>query len=226
MAKKKSDDPILDVQGAYSKGEAYIESNKKTLTIIAAAMLILFVGYFGFTRLYLYPKANEAAELIWKAEYYFEIDSLDLALYGDGNYFGLLEIVDNYGLTKFGTLANYYIGMIYIQKGEYELAIEHLKKGKPKDEITGSIAIGAIGDCYVELGDYDKALSQFNKAAKNSKNQFTAPIYMKKAAIVHEELGDYRKALSLYRSIKKDYPNSAEANTIDKYIARAESYAG
>lgn len=226
MAKKKSDDTILDVQEAYSKSEAYIESNKKTLTIIAAAIFVLFAGYFGFTRLYLYPQEEEASELIWKAEYYFEVDSLDLALYGDGNHFGFLEIADNYGMTKYGTLANYYIGMIYLQKGEYELAIEHLEKGQPDDDIAGTIAIGAIGDCYVELGEYEKALDQFNKAANNSNNQFTAPIYMKKAAIVYEELGDYSKALSLYRDIKEEYPNSTEAGTIDKYIARAESFAG
>lgn len=227
MAKKKaSDEPILDVQEAYSKTESYIESNKNTLFIIAGAIFVLFAGYFGFTRLYLYPQEKEAAELIWKAEYYFEKDSLDLALYGDGNHFGFLEIADNYSLTRYGTLANYYIGLIYLQQGEYDLAIEHLKDGQPDDEIAGSIAIGAIGDCYVALGDYEQALAQFNKAASYSANQFTAPIYMKKAAAVYEELGNYSKALSLYKDIKKKYPKSTEATTIDKYIARAEAYVG
>ena len=226
MAKKNSNDPILDVHGAYSKSEAYIESNKKTLTIIAVAIFVLFVGYFGFTRLYLFPQEEEASELIWKAEYYFEKDSLDLALYGDGNHFGFLEISENYGLTRYGTLANYYIGLIYLQQGEYEMAIQHLQDGQLDDEITGSIAIGAIGDCYVELGDYEQALSHFNKAAKHSANQFTAPVYMKKAAFVHEELGNYDQALELYTNIKKKYPNSAEAATIDKYIARAEAFVG
>jgi hypothetical protein len=49
---------------------------------------------------------------------------------------------------------------------------------------------------------------------------------MKKAAAVYEELGNYSKALSLYKDIKKKYPKSTEATTIDKYIARAEAYAG
>lgn len=226
MAKKKADDTILDVQGAYSKSEAYIESNKKTLTVIAAAIFVLFAGYFGFTRLYLFPQEEEAAELIWKAEYYFEVDSLDLALYGDGNHFGFLEISENYGLTRYGTLANYYIGLIHMEKGEYETAIEYLEDGQLKDDVAGTIAIGAIGDCYVELGDYEQALSQFEKAANNSANQFTAPIYLKKAATVYEELGNYDKALSNYREIKKKYPNSSEAGSIDKYIARAEAFAG
>lgn len=225
MAKKKSEDTIVDVQGAYDRTEAYVENNKKTLTIIASAIFILFAGYFGFTRLYLHPLEEEASELIWKAEYYFENDSLDLALYGDGNHFGFLEIADNYSLTRYGNLANYYIGLIYMQQGEFELAIEHLKDGQLDDAIAGSIAIGAIGDCYVELGDYEQALAQFKKAASNSANQFTAPIYMKKAATVYEELGNYSKALALYQDIKKKYPNSTEAKTIDKYIARAEAYS-
>jgi len=225
MAKKKSEDTIVDVQGAYDRTEAYVESNKKTLTIIASAIFVLFAGYFGFTRLYLFPLEKEASELIWKAEFYFEQDSLDLALYGDGNHFGFLEIADNYSLTRYGTLANYYAGLIYMQQGEYDLAIEHLKDGQIDDEIAGTVAIGAMGDCYVQLGDYEQALAQFKKAARNSANQFTAPIYMKKAASVYEELGDYRKALALYEDIKKKYPNSTEAKTIDKYIARAEAYS-
>ena len=226
MAKNKGEDPIVDVQGAYSRTEAYVESNKQTLTIIAIAIFVLFAGYSGFTRLYLFPLEEEASELIWKAEYYYEVDSLDLALHGDGNHFGFLEISDNYGMTEHGTLANYYIGMIYLEKGEYDLAIQYLEDGQVDDDIAGSIAIGAIGDAYVELGDYEQALAQFHKAANNSANQFTAPIYMKKAAIVYEELGNYGEALELYKEIKTKYPNSSEANTIDKYIARAEAYAG
>lgn len=226
MAKKKDDEKIVDVQGAYDKTEAYVESNKRTLTIIAAAIFVLFAGYFGFTRLYLFPMEEEASELIWKAEYYFENDSLDLALHGDGQHFGFLEIAENYSLTQYGTLSNYYIGLIYMEKGEYDLAIEYLEDGQLDDEIAGTIAIGAIGDCYVELGDMEEALSYFNKAANHSANEFTAPIYMKKAAIVYEELGKYSKALALYKDIKKKYPNSTEANTIDKYIARAEAYVG
>lgn len=226
MAKKNTDETIVDVQGAYDKTEAYVENNKTTLTIIAAAIFVLFAGYFGFTRLYLFPLEEEASELIWKAEFYYEQDSLDLALYGDGNHFGFLEIADNYSLTRYGKVANYYSGLIYMKKGEYELAIDHLEDGQLEDDIAGSIAIGAIGDCYVELGDYESALSYFQKAASNSANQFTAPVYMKKAAIVYEELGNYSKALSLYEDIKSKYPNSTEAKTIDKYIARAEAYAG
>ncbi len=228
MAKKNnpSDEPILDVQEAYDKTEAYIEKNRKTLTIIASAIFVLFAGYFGFTRLYLFPLEQEASELIWKAEYYFEQDSLDLALYGDGNHFGFLEIADNYRLTSYSTVANYYIGLIYLQQGEYELAIDHLRKGQLDDAVAGAVAIGAIGDCYVELGDYEKALSQFKKAASHSANQFTAPIYMMKAALVYEELGNFSKALGLYKDIKKKYPESTEARSIDKYIARAEAFAG
>jgi tetratricopeptide (TPR) repeat protein len=224
MAKKNTDDTIIDVQEVYGKTEAYVEKNKNTLTIIAGAIFVLFAGYFGFTRLYLFPKEKEAAELIWKAEYYFEKDSLDLALNGDGNHFGFMQIADEYSITKYGKLSNYYIGVIHMKKGEYETAIEYLKSGQVDDEITGSVAIGAIGDCYVQLGDYDKGLSYFKKAAANSDNQFTAPIYLKKAAIVLEEQKDYKSALKLYNQIKTDYPNSAEARTIEKFIARAEAY--
>ncbi len=62
--------------------------------------------------------------------------------------------------------------------------------------------LGAIGDCNVELGDYDGAISYFNKSVSFSDNEFTAPIYLKKAGLAYEKLGDNGKALSTYRRIQ------------------------
>ncbi|MEZ4738127.1 MAG: hypothetical protein R2818_01935 [Flavobacteriales bacterium] len=53
--------------------------------------------------------------MIWKAEYYFEIDSLEKALNGDDQWPGFLTIADDFGSTPSGNLANYYLGTIYMQ---------------------------------------------------------------------------------------------------------------
>jgi len=65
-------------------------------------------------------------------------------------------------------------------------------------------------------------LQYWTKAAFNSENEFTAPIYLKRAAMAHEENGDYKKAGDYYTTIKKKYPKSNEAIDIDKYITRAD----
>lgn len=222
MAKKKnqSEETIVDVQEVYSKTERYVDENRNTIIIVAAILVALFAGYFAFTRLYLKPKNEEGMNLLWKAEYWYEIDSLDKALVGNESYYGFEYIAGEYSGTQAGELASYYTGIIYMNQGDYGLAIEFLKDADLDDELTSAVAKGAIGDCYLELGNYGDALSHFNDAVETSSNLLTAPIYLKKAALVHIENGDFDKALANFERIKDDYPSSSEARNIDSYIAR------
>lgn len=222
MAKKKnqSEETIVDVQEVYSKTERYVDENRNTILIVAGLLIALFVGYFAFTRLYLMPKNEEGMNLLWKAEYWYEIDSLDKALVGNESYYGFEFIADEYSGTQAGELSSYYTGIIHMKQGNYGLAIEFLKDADLDDELTSAVAKGAIGDCYLELGNYGDALSYFNDAISASDNLLTAPIYLKKAGLVHIENGDFDKALANFERIKEDYPSSSEARSIDSYIAR------
>ena len=49
-----------------------------------------------------------------------------------------------------------------------------------------------------------------------------APMSLKKAGIVYLHEGQNAKALKAFETIKADYPTSAEAQDIDKYIAIAK----
>ena len=64
------------------------------------------------------------------------------------------------------------------------------------------------------------------KAAAQSHNKLTAPIFYKKAGIAFEELKSFDDAVRAYEKIKSEYPESAEAQDIDKYIARANAAKG
>ncbi|MFP4367705.1 MAG: tetratricopeptide repeat protein, partial [Bacteroidales bacterium] len=66
------------------------------------------------------------------------------------------------------------------------------------------------------------AASFYTKAAKRRTNEFTSPVYWMKAGLVYEELGDYTKALDAYEQIKENYPESTEADQIEKYITRVQ----
>ena len=107
----------------------------------------------------------EAAELAWKAQYYFEIDSLDRAMMGDDMWPGFVSLADDYGSTPTGKLAHYYLGAIHMKKGEYEAAIDEYGKADVDDDVLRAMAIGGMGDAYVELGRTDEAVKQFEKAA-------------------------------------------------------------
>lgn len=226
MAKHKKDvaeSSVENVEGALSKTERYIEENQKSLTIILIVVFILFGGYYGYKRLYLAPKEKEARSQMFVAEEYFEADSFNLAIMGDGNNPGFEEIIDEYGITKTADLAQYYKGIANLRTGNYEQAIEDLKDFDGNDEIVAAISLGAIGDAYVQLDDLDRAASYYERAASYSDNQFTAPIYLKKLGLLYEYQEEYKKALDAYEQIQLEYPESAEGRSIVKYITRVET---
>ncbi len=225
MSKKKvsEQDQFESVENALSRTEHYIEQNQKSLTIIVLAIIVIIGGYLGYQRLVVSPKEDEAQSQMWMAEQYFARDSFNLALHGDGNYLGFLDIVDEYSITKSANLANYYIGISYLHLGQYENAIEYLKAFESDDEMVAPIAFGAIGDAYMELDNPSEAKKFYEKAVNKSENEFTTPIYLMKLGFVYEQNEDYEKALEAYQTIKNEFPESAEGRQIDKYIARVES---
>ena len=224
MSKKKvsDQDQYETVENALSKTEHYIEENQKSLTIIVVAIIIIVGGYLGYKRFVMTPKENEAQSQMWMAEQYFARDSFNLALNGDGNYLGFLDIIDEYSITKSANLANYYTGISYLHLGQYENAIEYLKQFESEDKMVTPIAFGAIGDAYMELGNFDDALIFYKKAVNESENNFTTPIYLMKVGFVYEKNEDLNKAFDTYKRIEKDFSNTAEGRQISKYIARIE----
>lgn len=221
MSKKKVDtnDGFEAVEGALSKTEQYIEENRKSLTVIILAIAAVVGVYLGYQKFYLEPKEDSAKSEMFMAEKFFEQDSFALALDGDMEFSGFLQIIDEYGATKSANLAQAYAGMCYLRLGQYEEAIEYLEKFDGNDRLFAPVALGATGDAYVELGEYDKAISYYQKAAAYTENKLTSPIYLFKTGIVLEEMGKFDKALECYEKIAYQFPASDEAREIKKYIA-------
>lgn len=228
MAKKKAKrqttflDEEIDLQESYGRVEQFVENNKTKLGIGIGLISLLLIAYFWFTGMYIPGQQKEASEQMFVAQQNFEKEDYQKALDGDGgNYPGFLEIIENYsGMTDAANLAHYYAGISYLNLGKFQEAIDYLGKFKGKDEVISSMALGATGDAYLELGDNSSAISYYRKAANNSENGFSAPLYLMKAANVLEIDGDKKGARKLYEKIKKDYPKSTQAASIDKYLIR------
>ena len=225
MAKQtdKTDKQFAQIEETLTKTEQYIEDNQKSLTVIVGAIVAIVAIYLGFTNFYLEPLEQEAHADMYMAEIYFEKDSFNLALNGDGQYLGFLDIADEYGLTNAGNLANYYAGLCYLHTAQFEDAIEYLSDFSSDDIILSTLALGCIGDAYLELEENSNALKYYEKAADNASNDFTTPRYLMKQAIVLEMDEEYEDALEMYNQIKEDYSKSQIAQDIDKYIARASN---
>lgn len=215
-----------EVESALSRTEQFIEDNQKIITTAVIAIVVLVGAFLGYKRFIVAPAQTEAESEMFFAEQYFETDSFNLAINGDGNFFGFIDIIDEYSSTKAANLAKYYTGISYLHLGEYEMAIDYLRKFKSKDNMLAPIALGAIGDAYIELGDLDEGLTHYIRAAHFGVNEFLTPLYLMKAAQIHEEMGEFQKALNLYEEIGKDFPESTEGRNIEKYVTKARIKAG
>lgn len=224
MAKKKTnqEDNLQELESALTKTERFIEDNQTKITYAVGAIVVLVAVFLAVSKFYVQPKEEEALSQMFMAENYFEKDSFNLAINGDGNYLGFLDIIDDYGVTKSANRAKYYTGISYLRMGQYEDAIDYLKKFKTNDLLLAPVKAGAIGDAMLELGNSDDALQQYKKAYSETDNELTTPIYKMKAARLLESMDKLEEALKLYEEIKKDYPESAEGTTVDRYIARVK----
>ena len=204
-----------------SKTDQFFRENKKAIYGTLAALVVIAVAIVAYLKFYYQPKCEEATAQMFPAEANFRNGEFDLALNGDGNVLGFAQIISDFG-TKGGKDVYFYAGVCELQLGNYQNAIDYLKKYNGKDKILAARAEGCIGDAYVGLEKYSEALSCFEKAAAKADNMFAAG-YLLKAGVVCEELGDNAKALTFYKKIKDQYAQSIEGYDIDKYITRIES---
>lgn len=215
----------LDIGEVYTRTELFFEKNKKALSIGITSVLLVVAGVLGYKKFIAEPKAEEARNAMWKAQYYFEVDSLDLAMNGDGNFIGFQAIVDNYGSTPSGELAHFYLGSILMQKGDFQAALDHYQEAQPDDDVLRVMAVGNQGDALVELGRVDEAVAQFEKAAEMVNSEFTTPMYLMKAGVLHQQKGDWKAAARAFNRVAKEFSTSADAMNARKLAARAEAMA-
>ncbi len=224
MAKKQTKEPVdIDLTEAYSKTERFINENQNVVTSITVAIALIIGGYFGISRLYIEPLEEEAQSQMFMAQQYFDMDSFRLALEGDGNYLGFIDIMDEYAWTKSGNLANYYAGISYLHQGDFESAIDYLDGFNCDDPVINSMALGAVGDAYMEMEESDKGIKYYGKAANHSDNEFTAPYFLLKYGMALEMNGNLEQAQEAYERIKNDYPDTQQGRDIEKYIYRVSA---
>ncbi len=205
-----------------SKTEEFLEKNRKWVFIVGGTLAIIVAAYFSYN--YWITNQNTTAQNeMFQAVYYFEADSLDKALQGDGNNLGFLEIIEEYGMTDAANLAHYYAGASFLKKGEYISAIDHLNKFSVSDLLIQARTYALIGDANMELGNTAEAVTYYMKAADYNPNEYTTPAYLIKAAIANELLEDYESAFDCYNTIVKEYVNSSEYQNARKQKARLES---
>ncbi|MFN7748255.1 MAG: tetratricopeptide repeat protein [Cyclobacteriaceae bacterium] len=229
MAKKEEKKDILDnaeaLQEKVVSAEHWVEENPKIVIGVVVVLLLAAGAYFG-GRYWIDTRDQEAQTEMFQAIRYFEkdnLDTLELALNGDGNNLGFLQIIDDYTWTPAANLANFYAGAAYLKQGKFPLAIFHLKDFESNDLLVQARAYSLIGDAYMEQKDYANAASYYDKASSYKPNKFFTPQYLMKAALAYELLQDTVKAKAAYQRIIDEYWDSAEVQNAKKFKARLDN---
>jgi len=205
-------------------GEDFLKSNSKILAGILAVAIVLIGGILFFQ--YNTQQQNEKAQAeMFQAVYFFEQDSVDFALNGDGINKGFLNIIESYPRTDAANLAHFYTGSIYLSQKKFEDALTHLEEFSSDDYLVQAKAYSLVGDANLELGKTEEAIAQYTKAARTNENKFMSPKYLAKLAVAQEEAGKIEEAIKTYTEIEEKYYESFEFAAARKHKARLEGLA-
>jgi tetratricopeptide (TPR) repeat protein len=223
MSKTQANTKVVTPTNDFGHTGKFVRENQKSLLFIGGAVVAMIIIYIAYQKYYIAPREITASNQMYVAQGFWAKKDWDKAIKGDAGYPGFEKIVNDYSNTKSANLAYYYLGVAYLNKGEFRKAIDNLTNYHGDDTMIAAEALGSTADAYVELKNYDKAETYFNKAISKSNNKFLTPLYLKKLGLVYEAQNDNKSADEAYKRIKRDYPESTEAQTIDEYIARAEA---
>lgn len=202
--------------------EHWVEQNPKIVFGVLGALIIVAGGFFGY-RYWISSQDDLAQKEMFQAVRYFEADSLNLAMEGDGNNLGFKQIIDDYSMTDAANLANFYAGAISLKQGKFPLAVLYLKDFKSSDQLVQARAYSLIGDAYMEQKNYEEAASYYEKASNYNPNKFFTPTYLMKAGLAFEKANQKEKAIKAYQRVIDEFWESGDYQNARKFKARLET---
>jgi tetratricopeptide (TPR) repeat protein len=209
---------------SYFEASTWYQNNKKIVNGVLTGIVVLAIVIVAYTNNVSSNNLKATTEL-GKILSYYDQGKYDIAIAGNlqENVRGLQTIVDDYGSTKAGELARFYLANCYFAQGNYDKALEQFVDVDVKDDLIAASALSGAGACYEAKGQYDKAASTFEKAAFKSAKDVNVPENMFHAAQNYLLAGNKEKAAELFKKVKKDHPTSAVAREIDRWIAEASA---
>ncbi len=227
MADKKFVQDIDSGEVIVAKAKDFWEKYNKPLMIVSVAVIVLVGGWYVYQNYFKNPKELKAAEVMFKAEDYYRQDSIQLALNGDGQNFGFLKVIDKYGGTEAGNLANFYAGDCYIKLNENEKAIKYLKKFSSSSKPIQARAYKLLADAYGDMGNNKDAFDYYKKAGHHFEKDETnsAESLFMAAYLAQRSLNDNKSAIALYKEIKEKFPRTEHARDADNYLAQMGVYS-
>lgn len=206
----------------YAQALLFYEDHRQLVYGLGVGLLALILAVPGYVY-YQQQQTEQANEMLGKILPVYEQRNYEQALNGAGQRAGLLTIADNYSGTAPGNLAAFYAANAFYEQGEYDKALQYFQRFERGNDFIGASAFAAEAAIYENRGDMQKAGQHYEQAASQYENKLTAPRYLIEAGEAYEEAGDYAGAERVYQQVKDAYPDSDQAETVDRYLARVKA---
>jgi len=215
-----------DSQVVVDRAKDFWTRYSRPILMASAAIIILCGGYLAYKYFFKLPQEQKAADAMFKAEEYYRMDSLNVALNGDGVNAGFLRVIDKFGGTKAGNMARFYAGHILLKQGKFEQAAKQLDAFETESKLVQARAYKLLGDANAELGKNGEALKNYKKAASHfTDDEANSSEYLFLAAYFAERvMKDKEQAIDLFKKLKEKFPRSERGFEAEKYLAQLGVY--
>ncbi|HZH65821.1 MAG TPA: tetratricopeptide repeat protein [Flavisolibacter sp.] len=226
MTEVKGARPRTENEAVVERAKNFWERFGKTISIALGAVIVLAGGFILYNKFVKEPKEKKGYDAIFKAQEYYGQDSLDKALNGDGQYPGFEKIASQYSGTAAGDLAHFYAGSIYLKKGTFDKAINHLKDFATDAPQIQARAYKLLGDALAETGKGKEAIDNYKKAAAHFEEDDAASseALFLAAYLADKVLNDKSQAIELYKQVKTKYSQTQWSFEAEKYLAAKGEY--
>jgi len=206
---------------SYMKITTFYAEHKKQISIgitAVAAVIIALVVYFKNQA----DNNERASSALSAIHQFYDNGQYQQAVDGvpERNIVGLKTIVNEYGNSRNGDLARFYLADAYFQLGKYAEALDEFGSCSPSDPMLQASCLAGIAACHEALGQYEDAGRYFERAAGKEPTEGTIAEDLHYAARNFALAGDKERALELLKRLKKNYPTTTYGREAERYISQ------
>lgn len=191
--------------------EESIKDYDKAIELSKGDFDLYFGKYAALKELSRTSEAEEVLKIAAELPVHSEKDSFELAkVYFYQNNYDHAKVQLEQSLKNGFVEANYFLGEISIEEGNYKQAIEYFETFEESNGMVSAMFYNQLLTCYLNEEEYDKAKDCLKKAKKYSDASIEQQL-LRNEIILLEKTGDFKEAYEKMEKYHKRYPDDVEA---------------